>query len=66
MPRLPIAPFFCGGHGVVRPFLQATASLDALRATAEAEASQAAQQRSALIEERDRSLEQVIAAWVRN
>lgn len=46
--------------------LQAKASVDAFRAAAEAKANQAAQQRSALIEERDRSLEQVIVAWDRN
>eukprot|EP00752_Nemacystus_decipiens_P007745 g6923.t2 len=40
---------------------EAQASLDALRAAAEAKANQAAQQRSALIQERDRSLEQVEA-----
>lgn len=57
---------FCVGHGVVRPLLQARASLGTFRAAAEAEANQAARQRSAFIEERDRSLEQVIAACARN
>lgn len=42
------------------PVLQAKESLDAVRAAAEAEVDHAMQQRNAVIQERDRTLEQVI------
>lgn len=47
------------GSCCTAPFLQAKASLDVVRADAAAEVDQVAQQRDAVVEERDRTLEQV-------
>ncbi len=58
-----LSAFLClSGTCCSAPPLQAKASLDAVRADAAAEVDQAAQQRDAVIEERDRTVEQVSAA----